>query len=61
VTCKVETYGDGQSRGIGYVQFQTKDEATTAIQQMNDKEVEGKKLIVMQHVKKFDRSGSPGE
>lgn len=36
----------GRSKGFGFVTFATEEAAQAAIQQMNEKEVEGRKIIV---------------
>jgi polyadenylate-binding protein len=35
-SCKLEIYGDGTSRGFGYVQFDSADDAKKAIEALND-------------------------
>lgn len=36
----------GRSKGFGFVEMKNDDEATEAIHQLNDREVEGRKLVV---------------
>jgi polyadenylate-binding protein len=55
VSCKLETYPDGKSRGYAYIQFATEEEADKAIEAMNDKEINGKKIEVVRHEKKDKR------
>jgi polyadenylate-binding protein len=55
VSCKLETYHDGKSRGYAYVQFRNEEDAENALQSMNDREVKGKKLEVNVHEKKDHR------
>lgn len=46
---------DGLSRGFGFVNFETHDEAVKAIEALNEKEVNGKALYVGRAQKKFER------
>lgn len=46
---------DGTSRGFGFVNFETHDEAVKAIEALNDKEINGKALYVGRAQKKFER------
>lgn len=52
VSCKLETYTDGKSKGYAYVQFLEEADAERARNEMNDKEVRGKKLEINIHEKK---------
>lgn len=45
----------GRSKGFGFVTFATEEAAQAAIQQMNEKEVEGRKIIVNVARPKEDR------
>ncbi len=45
----------GRSKGFGFVTFATEDAAQAAIQQMNEKEIEGRKIIVNVARPKEDR------
>lgn len=36
----------GRSKGFGFVEMSTAEEANAAIEQLNDSEVEGRKLVV---------------
>ena len=57
VSCKLETDNKGESKGYGYVQFEKADDAKTAIEKMNGKEVgtENKKKIDVNVHKKLDQ------
>jgi len=47
VNCKLIMNRDtGRSKGFGFVEFETKEEAEAAIAAMNNKEVQGKALVV---------------
>jgi len=45
----------GRSKGFGFVTFATEEAAQAAIQQMNEKEIEGRKIIVNVARPKEDR------
>lgn len=45
----------GRSKGFGFVTFATEEAAQAAVQQMNEKEVEGRKIIVNVARPKEDR------
>lgn len=55
VSCKLETYQDGKSKGYAYIQFKTEEEADKAMEGLNDKEVKGKKIEINKHEKKDKR------
>ena len=55
VSCKLETYPDGQSRGYAYVLYDTEEAADKAIASLNDKEFNGKKIEVNKHEKRDKR------
>jgi polyadenylate-binding protein len=61
ISVKVERYSDGKSRGMAYVQLQNKEQAQAAIEALDKHELQGKALTVCPHVKKFDRTISPGQ
>ncbi len=42
----IKEHGDGESRGFGFVEFASDDEARAAIAGLNGKEVEGQALKV---------------
>jgi polyadenylate-binding protein len=54
-SCKLEVYANGESRGFGYVQFETQDSAQKAIAALNNSKVGEKNIEVMIHAKKNDR------
>ena len=51
VSCKLEIYGDGSSRGFGYVQFDNVDNATKAITDLDNTTVDGQTISVLTHQK----------
>lgn len=57
ISCKLESYPDGTSRGFAYIQFEKVEEADKAIEQMNGTELKGQKLSVNRHEKKEARGG----
>ncbi len=59
LSCKVDNYEDGTSKGFGFVQFEKEEEASAAIAEMNNKEIEGKEIEVMTHEKKDARPSEP--
>lgn len=53
----------GQSRGFGFVEMSNDDEAQKAIQELNDKDINGRKLVVSvakPREERSDRGGSGG-
>jgi len=48
-SCKLELYPDGKARGFGYIQFETEEAATAAIEQSGTLEFNGKKVEVLTH------------
>jgi polyadenylate-binding protein len=54
-SCKLEVFQDGQSRGFGYIQFDTPESADLAIKELNNSSQHGKKIEVQHHKKKEDR------
>lgn len=50
----------GQSRGFGFIEFETKEEATAAIEALNGKEVEGRTLTVSEAREQERRGNSNG-
>lgn len=56
-SCKLEVYESGDSRGFGYVQFDTPANAQKAIEALDGSEQHGKKIGVMIHAKRDEREG----
>ncbi len=51
----------GRSKGFGFVTFATEEAAAAATQQMNEKEVEGRKIVVnVARPREERRPGGPG-
>lgn len=55
MSCKLETYPDGKSKGYAYVQFKNEADADAALKGLNDREVNGKKLEINIHEKRDSR------
>jgi len=55
VSCKLEVTRDNVSRGYGYVQFNSKENASSAIEKLNGTEHFGKEIAVTVHSKKNER------
>src|SRR5215813_2882275 len=56
----VEDRETGRSRGFGFVEMASKEEAENAIAQLNGKEVDGRELKVNEAKPQEDRGGSRG-
>jgi cold-inducible RNA-binding protein len=56
----VEDRETGRSRGFGFVEMSTKEEAAKAIEQFNGKEVNGRNLNVNEAKPREDRGGRGG-
>ena len=56
----VEDRETGRSRGFGFVEMATKEEAQAAISQFNGKEVNGRALTVNEAKPREDRGGGRG-
>jgi RNA recognition motif-containing protein len=56
----IEDRETGRSRGFGFVEMATAEEAATAIQQFNGKEIDGRSLTVNEAKPKTDRGGGGG-
>jgi RNA recognition motif-containing protein len=50
----------GQSKGFGFVEMSSKEEAESAIEALNGQEFQGRKMIVNEARPKQDRGGSGG-
>ena len=50
----------GESRGFGFVEMPSKNEAQTAINEMNDKDLKGRTINVNEARPRTDRGGSGG-
>ena len=47
VSCKlIKDAETGRSRGFGFIEYSSEDEAEAAVEKMNNEEVQGKKLVV---------------
>lgn len=56
----VEDRDTGRSRGFGFVEMSSKEEADNAIQQYNGKEIEGRSLTVNEAKPRENRTGGGG-
>ena len=56
----VEDRDTGRSRGFGFVEMSSQDEATSAIEQFNGKEVSGRALKVNEAKPRENRGGGRG-
>lgn len=54
-SCKLELYPDGKARGFGYIQFESEESATLAIEQSGVLEFNGKKVEVLKHQSREQR------
>lgn len=54
-SCKLVTGKNGQSKGYGFVHYQTKESADTAIAKMNNLRLNGKEVYVAPFIPKRDR------
>ncbi|GLT82098.1 hypothetical protein SLE2022_005100 [Rubroshorea leprosula] len=61
LSCKVQTSQDGESKGYGFVQFESAESAQSAIQELNGQVIEGKEIYVGPFIKKSDRINSSTE
>ncbi|KAF2226523.1 hypothetical protein BDZ85DRAFT_229961 [Elsinoe ampelina] len=58
VNCKIVTDSSGLSKGFGYVEFENLDEATRAVQNLDQTELEGRRLACQYHVRR-QRTNKP--
>lgn len=49
---------DGKSKGFGFINFEDADAARSAVDELNDKDVEGKPLFAGRAQKKSEREAS---
>ena len=49
----------GKSKGYGFVEMKNDDEARTAIEALNDSEVNGNQIVVKEAMPREERSGKP--
>ena len=56
----VEDRDTGRSRGFGFVEMSSKEEAQSAIEQLNGKEIDGRSLTVNEARPREERSGGGG-
>ncbi|KAG8501012.1 hypothetical protein CXB51_003047 [Gossypium anomalum] len=55
ISCKVATFEDGKSKGYGFVQFESEESASAAIEKLNDTIFGDKQIYVGKFMKKSDR------
>ncbi|KAE8725120.1 Polyadenylate-binding protein 7 [Hibiscus syriacus] len=55
ISCKVATFEDGKSKGYGFVQFESEESATAAIEKLDNNMICDKKVFVGKFMKKCDR------
>lgn len=56
----IKDHMTGESRGFGFVEMADKEEAATAMDSLNGKEVKGRELVVNEARPKRDRRGGGG-
>lgn len=56
----IEDRDTGRSRGFGFVEMSSKEEANNAIEQLNGKEIDGRELTVNEAKPRENRSGGGG-
>ncbi|KAE8664167.1 Polyadenylate-binding protein 7 [Hibiscus syriacus] len=55
ISCKVATLEDGKSKGYGFVQFESEESATAAIEKLDNTMIGDKQVFVGKFMKKCDR------
>lgn len=55
ISCKLEVSVDGSSKGFGYVQYDTKETAVSALEKLNNFKVQDKEIQVYIFSKKNER------
>ncbi|XP_076936374.1 polyadenylate-binding protein 2-like [Bidens hawaiensis] len=58
LSCKIATYNTGQSKGYGFVQFDTEEAAQTAIDKLNGMLINDKQVYVGHFLRKQERDSS---
>lgn len=61
VSCKLELYNDGKSKGYAYILYSNEEEADKAMSALSDKEINGKKIEILKHEKKDKRDHAPAK
>ncbi len=56
----IEDRDTGRSRGFGFVEMSSEDEATAAIEQLNGEDFEGRNIVVNAARPREERGGSGG-
>jgi RNA recognition motif-containing protein len=56
----IEDRDTGRSRGFGFVEMSSKEEAENAIEQLNGKEIDGRELTVNEAKPRENRAGGGG-
>lgn len=56
-SCKLELYPDGKGRGFGYIQYESEESATAALEQSGKLQFNGKAVEVLQHQRRDQRPG----
>ncbi|KAF4551023.1 DNA repair metallo-beta-lactamase-like protein [Elsinoe fawcettii] len=59
VNCKIVTDSSGLSKGFGYVEFDDVNDATTAIKELDQTELEGRRMAVQYHVRRMRTQARP--
>lgn len=56
----IEDRDTGRSRGFGFVEMETEEDATAAIEQLNGEDFDGRNIVVNAARPREDRSGGRG-